>query len=90
MKTDTHPESRTVIFKDITADVMFLAPSTIKTSANGTYEGKEYPLYEIEISSASHPFWTGNDRSVDTAGRVERFKARAAKKTDEKKPAKKA
>ncbi len=89
MKTDIHPESRLVIFKDITADVMFLAPSTVKTTSTGTYEGQEYPLYEIEISSASHPFWTGNDRSVDTAGRVERFKARLAK-TGEKKPAKKA
>ena len=80
MKTDTHPESRYVIFKDIASGESFLVMSTIRTKATGTYEGKEYPLHEVEISSASHPFYTGLEKSLDIAGRVERFKSRESKK----------
>lgn len=51
--------------------------STVETDETGTYKGKEYPLYKVEISSASHPFYTGVKTTIDTAGRVEKFKQRA-------------
>lgn len=86
MKTDLHPEDyRAVIFEDVTAGVRFLIGSTIKTHKKSKWEdGQEYDTYEVEISSASHPFYTGQSKTIDTAGRVERFKARAAKKTGKK------
>lgn len=89
MKKDIHPaDFRPVIFEDSTAGVRFLIGSTVKTSATDKWEdGKEYPLYKVEISSASHPFYTGQSKTIDTAGRVEKFKARA-RKAVEKKPAK--
>lgn len=80
MKTDTHPANyRQVLFEDMSSGAQFLAGSTIRTTEEGTYEGKTYPKHVIEISSASHPFYTGEDRSLDKTGRVERFKQRAAK-----------
>lgn len=89
MKKDIHPESfRDVIFEDVTSGEKFLIGSTIKTSKNAKWtDGKEYPLYQVEISSASHPFYTGQSKIVDTAGRVEKFRARtaAAKKPTSKK-----
>lgn len=83
MKKDIHPaDYRPVIFEDVTSGKRFLISSTMKTSKTSKWEdGKEYPTHEVEISSASHPFYTGTAKVVDTAGRVERFKARAAKKT---------
>lgn len=82
MKTDIHPEGyRMVIFEDVTAGKRFLIASTIKTSKTDKWDdGKEYPLFQIEISSASHPFYTGQSKIVDTAGRVDKFKKRAAAK----------
>jgi large subunit ribosomal protein L31 len=80
MKKDTHPaDFRTVLFEDMASGEQFLIGSTIHTTETGTYQGKEYPKYTVEISSASHPFYTGEDRSLDKTGRVERFKQRAAK-----------
>ncbi len=79
MKKDTHPKNfRDVIFVDNSSDAQFLIGSTVKTTEKGTYKGKEYDLYRVEISSASHPFFTGNEKVIDTAGRVDRFKKRAA------------
>ncbi len=79
MKKDIHPaDYRTVLFEDMSSGAVFLAGSTIRTKDTGTYEGQEYPKVVIEISSASHPFYTGEDRSLDKTGRVERFKQRAA------------
>lgn len=87
MKKDTHPkEFRPVIFDDVTSGKRFLIASTIKTHKKSKWDdGKEYDTHEIEISSASHPFYTGHAKTIDTAGRVERFKARAAKATGSKK-----
>ena len=89
MKKEIHPANfRSVIFEDVTAGKRFLIASTIQTEKTDKYEnGKEYPVYEVEISSASHPFYTGHGRIVDTAGRVEKFKQRraAAKPTTKKK-----
>lgn len=80
MKKDTHPaDYRTVLFEDIASGEQFLIGSTIRTTETGTVKGVEYPKLIVEISSASHPFYTGEDRSLDKTGRVERFKQRAAK-----------
>lgn len=79
MKKDIHPQNyRKVIFLDSSNDSMFLIGSTIVTSEKGKFEGKEYDLTRIEISSTSHPFYTGNEKVLDSAGRVEKFKARRA------------
>jgi len=78
MKKDIHPENnRLVIFEDVTAGKRFLVNSTIRTDKTDKMDGKEYPLFQVEISSASHPFYTGQSKVIDTAGRVEKFKARA-------------
>ncbi len=77
MKSDTHPEYRTVVFQDISAGTSFLTRSTIETRESIVWEdGNEYPLAKVEISSESHPFYTGQMKIVDTAGRVERFEKR--------------
>jgi large subunit ribosomal protein L31 len=80
MKAEIHPDSyRKVIFEDVTSGKSFLFGSTIKTSKNAKWEdGKEYPVFQVETSSASHPYYTGETKIVDTAGRVEKFKARTA------------
>ncbi|MCA9353669.1 type B 50S ribosomal protein L31 [Candidatus Nomurabacteria bacterium] len=76
MKKDIHPDARYVIFEDSGNSEQYLIMSSIKTEETGKYkgDGKEYPLYKVEISSSSHPFYTGNEKVLDTAGRVERFK----------------
>lgn len=77
MKKGIHPEYRPVVFKDSSTGTMFLTRSTVETSETIQYEdGNEYPLFTVEISSASHPFYTGKQQLVDTTGRVERFKKR--------------
>lgn len=74
MKKDIHPEYREVIFHDTSSDEKFMTRSTINTSETMAWEdGKEYPLVKVEVSSASHPFYTGKKLFVDTAGRVEKF-----------------
>lgn len=79
MKADIHPDNyRMVIFHDNSSGERFLIGSTMITNKTDTWEdGKEYPLSHVEVSSASHPFYTGNEKIMDTAGRVEKFKARA-------------
>ena len=77
MKRDIHPEYRQVVFQDPSVDFAFLTRSTIRTSETIVWEdSKTYPLARVEISSASHPFFTGKQKLVDTAGRVERFERR--------------
>lgn len=81
MKKNIHPVGyRQVIFEDLASGAQFLIGSTIATEKTAKFEGKEYPKTIVEISSKSHPFYTGEDRMLDKAGRVERFKLRAAKK----------
>jgi large subunit ribosomal protein L31 len=81
MKNGIHPDTyRPVVFEDLASGERFLIGSTIRTTETTTLEGKEYPKYIVEISSKSHPFYTGEDRVLDKAGRVEKFKARASKK----------
>ncbi len=84
MKTDIHPEYRTVVFKDISADFAFLGRSTMNSRETVKWEdGNSYPLIKVEISSASHPFYTGKQKFVDTAGRVDKFYNRYKKKESE-------
>ena len=90
MKKDIHPsEYRPVLFIDNSSGAEFIIASTVATkeTAKAKSDKKEYPVFRVEISSASHPFYTGQDKTLDTAGRVERFKARQAQ-AKEKKPAK--
>ncbi len=79
MKKEIHPENyRPVIFEDVTSGKRFLIGSTIETEKTDKLDGKEYPVFQVEISSASDPFYTGQAKTIDTAGRVEKFKNRAA------------
>ena len=81
MKKDIHPQNyRPVIFADNSSGAKFLIPSTIETNETEKWaDGKEYPVRHVEISSASHPFYTKQDKTIDTAGRVEKFKTRMSK-----------
>ena len=75
MKDGIHPEYREVVFQDIGADFSFLTRSTIATKDTVKWtDGKEYPLVKIEVSSKSHPFYTGKQMILDTAGRVDKFR----------------
>jgi large subunit ribosomal protein L31 len=77
VKPDIHPNYRPVVFQDTSSDLKFLTKSTIETSDTIEWEdGNTYPLAKVEISSASHPFYTGKQILVDTTGRVERFRRR--------------
>lgn len=83
MKKDIHPKDyRHVIFHDNSNGVDFLIASTIKSTEKAKWhDGKEYPMVSVEISSSSHPFYTNQEKMMDAAGRVEKFKARQAKAT---------
>ncbi len=82
MKKDTHPKNfREVVFYDNSSDASFIIGSTINTTETTSIQGKEYPLFRVEISSASHPFFTGNEKVIDTAGRVDKFNKRRAAST---------
>ncbi|MBB6328631.1 type B 50S ribosomal protein L31 [Algoriphagus aestuarii] len=81
MKADIHPNYRDVVFYDTSSEFKFLTKSTIETSETIVWEdGNEYPVYKIEVSSQSHPFYTGKKMMLDTAGRVEKFNRRYAQK----------
>ena len=77
MKQGIHPENyRPVVFKDMSNDDIFITRSTIAAKETIEVDGVEYPLIKIEISSTSHPFFTGKAKLVDTAGRVDKFMSR--------------
>lgn len=82
MKKGIHPDNyRFVVFKDMSNNVMFLSRSAAPSKETIKYEdGNEYPLIKLEISNTSHPFFTGQKVLVDTAGRIDKFKKRYAKK----------
>jgi len=73
MQKGIHPDYREVVFLDTSSGEKFLTRSTIHTTETIEYEGQEYPLVKVEISSYSHPFYTGKMKYVDSAGRVEKF-----------------
>ncbi len=81
MKKDIHPKNfRKVIFLDVSSNERFLILSAVKTEETDKWtDGVEYPLYRVEISSASHPFYTGTEKALDSAGRAEKFRKRAEK-----------
>ena len=75
MKKDIHPNYRNVIFKDVSCDFAILTKSTIETDQTVKWEdGNDYPLIKVDISSASHPFYTGKQKILDSEGRIEKFK----------------
>ena len=76
MKLGIHPTYRQVVFRDRSGGLMFRTGSTLSSSQSIEFDGASYPLIDVEISSASHPFWSGRERIVDTEGRVERFQRR--------------
>lgn len=82
MKKGIHPESyRFVVFKDMSNEYTFLSRSTVNTKDTIVWEdGKEYPLVKLEISNTSHPYFTGKMKLIDTAGRIDKFKKKYAKK----------
>ena len=81
MKQDIHPNYRPVVFQDLSEGTNFVIRSTVETDDTITLDdGVEYPLVKVEISSVSHPFFTGTMKIVDTAGRVERFERRYGKR----------
>ena len=81
MKKEIHPEYRTVLFHDLSVDKYYLIPSTLETDQTKEWEdGNTYPYCPLDVSSASHPFYTGQSKIIDTGGRVERFKKRFSKK----------
>jgi large subunit ribosomal protein L31 len=86
MKKGIHPTGyRIVAFKDMSNETMFLTRSTVQTKETIEIDGQEYPLYKLEISNTSHPFYTGKMKLVDTAGRVDKFMNRYKKHLDAKK-----
>ncbi|WP_128546507.1 type B 50S ribosomal protein L31 [Larkinella soli] len=80
MKKGIHPEYRDVVFWDLTSDHKFLTRSTVQTKETIDFEGKSYPVVKVEVSSESHPFYTGKNVLVDTTGRVDKFLKRYGKK----------
>ncbi|WP_309614101.1 type B 50S ribosomal protein L31 [Flavobacterium sp.] len=80
MKQGIHPENyRLVAFKDMSNDNVFITKSTVETKETITHEGVEYPVFKMEISRTSHPFYTGKSKLIDTAGRIDKFKTKYAK-----------
>lgn len=81
MKKGIHPENyRPVVFKDMSNEEIFISRSTVATKETIEVNGETYPLVKLEITSASHPFYTGKQKLVDTAGRVDRFMSRYGRK----------
>ncbi|WP_449277299.1 type B 50S ribosomal protein L31 [Leucobacter sp. GX24907] len=76
MKTDIHPEYNAIVFRDLASGETFLTRSTLTSDKTIELEGETYPVIDVEISSASHPFYTGKQRIMDSAGRVEKFNQR--------------
>ncbi|MCB1115260.1 MAG: type B 50S ribosomal protein L31 [Chlamydiia bacterium] len=102
MKKEIHPSYQDILFLDTATGTKFVCGSTLQPEEKDTYEGKEYPVYKVPVSSASHPFFTGSQQLVDSEGRVDKFKKRYAQKAamakeqkekeeqkEQKKPAKK-
>ena len=82
MKKKTHPDYQDVLFVDSSTGTKFLCGSTLKLEETESFEGKEYPVCRIPISSASHPFFTGSKQFIDAEGRIGKFTKRYAKKKE--------
>ena len=80
MKAGIHPEYLDVVFQDVTSDFKILTRSTLSSKETVKWEdGNEYPLVKVEVSSSSHPFYTGQNKVIDTSGRVDKFRKRYQK-----------
>ena len=81
MKADIHPQYQDVVFQDVTSEFKILSRSTLSSKETVSWEdGKEYPLIKLDISSASHPFYTGQHKVMDTGGRIDKFQKRYQQK----------
>ncbi|MBO0933951.1 type B 50S ribosomal protein L31 [Fibrella aquatilis] len=80
MKKGIHPEYRDVVFHDLSADYKFVTRSTVQTKDTIEHEGQTYPLVKVEVSSQSHPFYTGKNVLLDTAGRIDKFRKKYGNK----------
>ena len=76
MKSEIHPEYTPIVFRDLASGETFLTRSTVSSDKTIELDGETYPVIDVEISSASHPFYTGKQRIMDSAGRVEKFNSR--------------
>ena len=85
MKKNIHPAYQDVLFVDSSTGVKFVIGSTLQPKERETFEGKEYPVCRISISSASHPFFTGANQFIDSEGRVDKFQKKYQKKKDDEK-----
>ncbi len=74
MKEGAHPNYREVVFHDLSSDFKFVTRSTVQSRETINFEGKDYPLVKVEVSSESHPFYTGKHKIMDTAGRIDKFR----------------
>lgn len=81
MKPGIHPDHHRVVFQDATTGDAFLTRSTIASERTIEWHGRTYPLVVVDVSSSSHPFWTGSRRHIDTAGQVEKFRRRYGRRT---------
>lgn len=84
MKPGIHPEYREVVFHDMSIDFKFVTRSTVNSRETIEFEGATYPLVKLETSSESHPFYTGTQKIIDTAGRVEKFRNKYGSRTPAK------
>jgi large subunit ribosomal protein L31 len=87
MKKNTHPEYQEVVFEDSSTGHRFICGSTLRSKETVMFEGKEYPLCRLSVSSSSHPYFTGTKGFVDAEGRVDKFKKRYASPVAPEKPA---
>ncbi|MDE3045130.1 MAG: type B 50S ribosomal protein L31 [Verrucomicrobiota bacterium] len=85
MKEKTHPPYQEVLFVDSSTGAQFLIGSTLQTKEKGTFQGKEYPMSRIPISSASHPFFTKANQFIDSEGRVDKFTKKYARRSEQDK-----
>jgi len=81
MKKGIHPEYREVVFADLSGDFKFITRSTMGSRETTTIDGKEYPLVKLEVTSESHPFYTGKHKVIDTAGRIDKFRQKFGNRT---------
>ena len=81
MRNGIHPEYRTVVFRDSATGATYRTRSTVATNSTVELDGETLPLVVVETSASSHPFWTGDQRVIDTAGRVEKFRQRYGART---------
>jgi large subunit ribosomal protein L31 len=84
MKEGIHPDYREVVFQDASSGWTFLTRSTLQTDKTIFHEGKEYPLFTVEITSDTHPFFTGKQKILDAEGRVEKFRQKYGMKSGKK------